>query len=524
MAGALKVRVGGAWQIIPGPVGPIGPQGIQGVQGPIGNTGPQGIQGVIGPKGDKGDQGIQGIQGIQGPIGNTGLQGVQGVQGPIGLTGPGVKPGGTTGQLLIKQSNADYDTAWLTATGTGDVLGPATAVDTDVVLFNGTGGKLIKDSGVLFSNIARRDVANVFTALQTMPNLILESAGVYYYMKNTTGGVNAKNWLVQDVGGFLRFGALNDALGAWQGFMQLGRTGGLELSGALLLPAIGAVNPALKFGGTTTAFPALRNSSADAALEVISADSPASVFAPIRAASFISTTTANSLGDLTCRGATNFMAGITVSAGGGSITGTLVVNQVDINAGNLWTAGGYIYPANANAGAAKQSTWYLGSHGSYGLYTNTGLYLEGAVWPNYIEARAHIRAAGGLYDYARANPIGWVIGVNPNSYISAPHLPYAGTMCYARMGKMMFIQFLISGTVNGGAPHIGSYTCTLPEGCTMAQDGGYAYCTYDGIGWTTGNCTWGVNAGYMSFSGSNFRGFDSGQIIYIYCAVWVAVN
>ena len=41
--------------------------------------------------------------------------GVQGAMGPSGLTGPagsGVPSGGTTDQVLLKLSNADYDTTW----------------------------------------------------------------------------------------------------------------------------------------------------------------------------------------------------------------------------------------------------------------------------------------------------------------------------------------------------------------------------------------------------------------------------
>lgn len=49
---------------------------------------------------------IKGAQGIQGE------QGIQGVQGDPGADGLGVPAGGTTGQLLAKQSNADNDTVW----------------------------------------------------------------------------------------------------------------------------------------------------------------------------------------------------------------------------------------------------------------------------------------------------------------------------------------------------------------------------------------------------------------------------
>ena len=65
-----------------GPAGPRGPQGEQGPQGPQGDTGPQG------PKGDTGDA------------------------GPTGPAGPGVPNGGSTGQMLVKNSATDQDTKW----------------------------------------------------------------------------------------------------------------------------------------------------------------------------------------------------------------------------------------------------------------------------------------------------------------------------------------------------------------------------------------------------------------------------
>ena len=49
---------------------------------------------------------------IKGPKGDTGEKGEQGEQGLPGATGPGVPTGGTTGQVLSKNSDSDYDTVW----------------------------------------------------------------------------------------------------------------------------------------------------------------------------------------------------------------------------------------------------------------------------------------------------------------------------------------------------------------------------------------------------------------------------
>lgn len=79
----------------------IGPQGAQGTQG---------IQGI---------QGDQGIQGTQGPQGTQGVQGIQGPQGNTGSSGQGVPTGGTSGQVLTKNSNTDFDASWITPSGGG---------------------------------------------------------------------------------------------------------------------------------------------------------------------------------------------------------------------------------------------------------------------------------------------------------------------------------------------------------------------------------------------------------------------
>lgn len=55
--------------------------------------------------------GRRGPQGEQGPVGPQGPQGEQGIQGE---PGEGLPTGGTTGQVPVKQSNADYDIAWET--------------------------------------------------------------------------------------------------------------------------------------------------------------------------------------------------------------------------------------------------------------------------------------------------------------------------------------------------------------------------------------------------------------------------
>ena len=101
---------------LPGPKGEPGEQGPQGEQGIPGEQGPQGIQGI---PGEQGPQGIQGPQGEQGPQGIQGVPGERGEKGEKGDPGQGIAIGGTTGQILQKKSDTDYDTEWVDNKGGG---------------------------------------------------------------------------------------------------------------------------------------------------------------------------------------------------------------------------------------------------------------------------------------------------------------------------------------------------------------------------------------------------------------------
>jgi hypothetical protein len=78
-----------------------------------------------------------------------------------GPAGPGVPAGGTTGQIYVKASNDDYDGTWANSpAGTGAAVGPASATANAFALFDGTTGKLLKDSTYTVSYFATKSYAD----------------------------------------------------------------------------------------------------------------------------------------------------------------------------------------------------------------------------------------------------------------------------------------------------------------------------------------------------------------------------
>jgi hypothetical protein len=73
--------------------------------------------------------------------------------------------------------------------------------------------------------------------------------------------------------------------------------------------------------------------------------------------------------------------------------------------GGLYMAGSvYVYPGSAT-GEVGQQSWYLASHSSYGLYTNTGLYVASNVWAQNVIANNG--SVQGNYHTAAAGNIGY---------------------------------------------------------------------------------------------------------------------
>jgi hypothetical protein len=105
---------------------------------------------------------------LAGPQGPTGATGAVGPAGADGADGVGVDAGGTTGQVLAKASNTDYDTEWVDQTGGGGTPGGS---DTQVQ-FN-DGGAFGGDSGLTYDDTAGALTVGGKTATTDSPVLNL---------------------------------------------------------------------------------------------------------------------------------------------------------------------------------------------------------------------------------------------------------------------------------------------------------------------------------------------------------------
>jgi hypothetical protein len=193
-------------------------------------------------------------------------------------------------------------------------------------------------------------------------------------MYDTSGAVDAKLFKWQVASGSLSLYALNDADSAIQSIpLAVFRDGIVQAGLRLTISGTDASRPGIRAGTGVGGYPA--------AAEFV--DGPGTQWSTVRAANFVSTAGFNSLSDLTC-GATNFYAGVTVTGGnvtcGGSTLNAALTTASNVSCGgNFHNTAGYVYPGRIDAAGGYQGSWYLGSHASYGLFSNTGLYLTGGL-------------------------------------------------------------------------------------------------------------------------------------------------
>lgn len=165
----------------PGPqgeMGPAGPQGAQGLQGPQGMAGPEGPAGTPGAPGADGTDGLEGADGADGwspmlAVAEDGARRVLHVTGWTGGGGAAPAPGYVGPSGLVTDAASGVDIRGPAGSGTGDVVGPTSAVDGHVALFDGTSGRVLRSAGVQLTAAA----IGAATAAHSHPLAAIPDAG-----------------------------------------------------------------------------------------------------------------------------------------------------------------------------------------------------------------------------------------------------------------------------------------------------------------------------------------------------------
>ena len=168
------------------------------------------------------------LAGPQGPAGATGPAGADGADGADGV---GVITGGTTGQVLAKASNTDYDTEWTDQTGGGGTPGGA---DTQVQ-FN-DGGAFGGDPGLTYDKTTDK--------LTVGGDLELENGGTFTTTLQTVTPTANRTVSIPDATGTI--GLVN------------GPTGSIQFNQAGALSGTSDFSTTLDWNNATTTFTGLK--------------------------------------------------------------------------------------------------------------------------------------------------------------------------------------------------------------------------------------------------------------------------
>ena len=132
-------------------------------------------------------------------------------------------PGGTTNFLRADGTFAPA--------GVGNTVGPGSSATDDLAAFADTTGKLLKDSGIPLSTVARLDRSVTFAGGVTGTALSAASTGYgSLVLQQTDGPANAKIFQLFAQGGVLTLRSLNDAFSTQQGSTAMDTAGNFSAS------------------------------------------------------------------------------------------------------------------------------------------------------------------------------------------------------------------------------------------------------------------------------------------------------
>lgn len=263
----------------------------------------------------------------------------------------------------------------------------------------------IEGTTPLPANIAYTNASNLFTENQRIWKTIPRIA-----FSDTSQPVDARKWEILALNQNLYFHSINDAENISYGSMNLSRTGNLVLSGSFNCATpvkITGSAPILTFYDTAVAANTgkfrIINSAQCLYLQAIADD------------------------DVSTSGYIRIDRG-----------GSLVV------LGSIQTVS-VIYPGRVDI-TATQASYYLGSHATYGLYSNTGMYFEGSVVSaQSVRASTYCYALSGFQERSRATFVGDWVAHTP-SMVAGGSITGVTTSKYCLIGKTCI--YLYHFTVN----------------------------------------------------------------------------
>jgi len=366
---------------ITGPVGPVGPIGPTGATGATGATGPQG------------------------PIGNTGPQGPQGIQGPVGPTGS-VGGTGVAGQLAWWNATTaiagDTNLVW---DNTNKRLGIKTAAPATEIEITGLARFLpitayapVGSKGLeLFYN-STADSATIQAydrvgAAYKPLNIYASTITLYGNPLKVTGHVQQARAMYLWPGAYSND---QDYQGSWylasHSSYGLYTNTGFYITGQIWCTAITQAAGAYIYPGEYSG-----------------------------GANFQAT----------------YMLASHTSYGLYSNTGLYLSAGMWLNGHVYMAKSTYLYPGDFTGANNMQTSWYLGSHPSYGLYTNTGFYSASTIWAaNYISSAAYVTAP--YYAASQGSSLGYTFYGDGNTNYNSDQTGRLKMNASAAGGKLYF--------------------------------------------------------------------------------------
>ncbi len=326
-----------SWTDYTGPQGPAGATGATGAAGPQGPQGSQGIQGLTGATGATGSQGPQGLTGSTGSQGPQGIQGPQGLTGATGPAGTGLAPAGSGGRVTFPTDDSGLHVVNAEGSGSNVRLGAAWGRPG---IYNNPHITIGSEGSIYFVT------GNVERARIDSSGVLVVSSGLTFTTANPY--ITASSYFVAPGGAYFNSGTVyTEAAIQARGGIHDDQHANLSIQGGTSGDTVFSRH-VFSNGGTTYGL--------------------------------------------------YYNSGSFDTVGTGVSGDPLEINyykagDMRMYNGDITQQKGYaIYPGDVSNNYNFQKYWYLGSHASWGLYTNTSFYSAGGIYDrgNLVYSAANV--------------------------------------------------------------------------------------------------------------------------------------